>query len=209
MRRAILGCTLVALISAGIAGADRPRHLDEAIAAQERLAQSRPANARALNDLGNLLTLAGELERAEEVYRGALEIAPDDPMIHYNLGLLLRLDGRSRGAIRHLKQAVKLDGQDAWSHFQLALLLEEQNKSSDAVRHFTDAFVIEPALTELEINPQLLDSRLVPRALTAAYTERSKSLELAPRRYRQPHRITGLLVPETQREPRPEPPDDE
>ena len=202
MRRIILGCILVALTSAGLAGADRPRRLDEAITAQERLTRTRPGDARAFNDLGNLLTLAGDLERAKDVYRMALELSPEDSMIHYNLGLLHRLAGRHRAAVRELKRAVKLDDGDAWGHFQLALLLEEKGRSSGAVAHYARAFLLQPELAELEVNPQLLDSRLVQRAMTVAYTERVASLEMAPRQYRQPNRITRLLVPESRRKPK-------
>lgn len=203
MRRIILGFMVATLAGGGAVGAvDAPRHLDAAIRAQERRAAARPADARALNDLGNLLILDGQSERAEEAYRRALEISPDDPMLHYNLGLLLRQVGQHRAAIRELKQAVDLDSGDAWGHFQLAMLLEEKGRNTRAVDHFVQAFLIEPQLAELEVNPQLLNSRLVARALTVAYSERIANLENAPRQYRQPNRITRLLVPETKRRAR-------
>lgn len=200
MRRTILGFLVASLTSAGLVSAlDQPRHLGAAIRSQERLTSNRPFNAGAFNDLGNLLTLAGDLERAEEAYRRALEIAPENAVVHYNLGLLLRQTGHSKGALRELKQVVELDSSDAWGHYQLGVLLEERRRNSKAVQHFAQAFILEPELAVLEVNPQLLDSKLLSRSLTLAYTERVARLGTAPRQYQQPKRITRLLVPETKR----------
>ncbi len=198
MRRIITGFLIAMLVTASLAAAiDVPHNLGAAIKAQKRMINSRPNDARALNDLGNLLTLAGRKEEAEDAYRRALEIAPESPTIHYNLGLLLRQMGRPRAALDELRRAVELDAGDAWSHYQLGVLLEERRKTNRAVRHYKQAFLIEPELAELSVNPQLIDSRLITRALTLAYEERVASLETAPRQYEQPERITRLLVPES------------
>lgn len=201
MRRMTLALLVAFSTASGLAAADQPRHLEDAIRAQERLAGARPGDVRVLNDLGNLLALADRTERAEEVYRRALEIAPDEPTLHYNLGLLMSQTGRARAAMEALQRVVEIDPQDAWGHYQLATLLEQRGKRSKAIHHFAQAFLIDPTLAELEVNPQLLDSRLVSPALTLAYTERAATLEAAPRQYQQPKRITRLLVPEARRKP--------
>ena len=54
---------------------DRPQHLDSAIQAQERRVAARPADALALNDLGNLLTLAGAALSAL-LARGIYRLSP-------------------------------------------------------------------------------------------------------------------------------------
>ena len=197
MRPTFTALILATLLGSGAASAlDRPRHLNDAIRSQKRIASARPDDAGVLNDLGNLLTLAGHLEEAEEAYRRALTIVPDDSTTHYNLALLLRLDGRPRQAVRELERAVTLDPDDAWGHYQLGVLLEEKDKTTKAARHFARAFVLDPSLTEFETNPQLLDSHLTTRAMMMAYEERVARAEMAPRQYAQPKRITRLLVPE-------------
>lgn len=202
MPRTITALLVAALAGAGVAAAiERPPNLEDAIRAQERRTGSRPGDAGALNDLGNLLALAGETERAEEVYRRALEITPEEAILHYNLGLLLRQSGRPKAALRELKRGVKLDPNDPWAHYQLGALLEEERQRSKAIHHFTRAFVLEPELAQLDVNPQLLDSRLVTHALTLAYVERVASLESAPRQYEHPKRITRLLIPEARSRP--------
>lgn len=197
MRSTITTFLIALLAGAGAAAAqEQPTHLKDAIKLQKRMANSRPDDPGVLNDLGNLLTLAGASEEAEEVYRQALVIAPDEAATHYNLALLLRLEGRERAALRQLEKAVKLDPDDAWGQYQLGVLLEERRKRNRATHHFARAFILDPALAQFESNPQLLDSRLTTRAMMEAYQERIARFEMAPRRYAQPKRITRLLVPE-------------
>jgi len=43
----------------------------------------------------------GELARAEDAYRAALELEPDMTDAHYNLALLLEKRGEAQGALRH------------------------------------------------------------------------------------------------------------
>ena len=182
MRPTITALILTTLLGSGAASAlDRPRHLNDAIRSQKRIASARPDSAGVLNDLGNLLTLAGRLEEAEEAYRQALAVAPDDSTTHYNLALMLRLDGRRRQAVRELERAVELDPDDAWGHYQLGVMLEEKDKSARAARHFARAFVLDPSLTEFENNPQLLDSDRTTRAMMRAYQDRVARAERAPR----------------------------
>lgn len=197
MRAKIVCILIAALIATGIAEAlDRPRHLSDAIRSQRRIAKNRPNDPGAYNDLGNLLTLAGQREAAEEAYRHALSLAPEHADTHYNLALLLRLEGRNRSALDELKKAVSLDPKDAWGHYQLGVMLEERGKVSKATDHFARAFVLDGSLAEVESNPQVLDSRLTTRAMMVAYHERITQFEIAPRQYAQPKRITRLLVPE-------------
>jgi tetratricopeptide (TPR) repeat protein len=54
---------------------------------------------------GRDLYADGEIEAAEECYREALRIRPDDPYAHYHLGVLLRVSGRKEDAKEHLQTA--------------------------------------------------------------------------------------------------------
>ena len=52
----------------------------------------------------------GELRRAEEAYRAALEIDPAMTDAHYNLGLLLEKRGDGQGALRHFSAYRRFSG---------------------------------------------------------------------------------------------------
>jgi len=43
----------------------------------------------------------GEVEKAEELYRQALEMKEDDPYAHFHLAVLLRVSGRKAEALEH------------------------------------------------------------------------------------------------------------
>ena len=201
MRRAVTRTAVgVALaLSASAIAAETPHRLPEAIAIQQQLVEQHPGDAAALNDLGNLLDLAGRLDLAEEAYRQAIAVDPEVTSARYNLALLLRRQGQLRRAVRELREAVDLAPEHAWGHFQLGTLLEQQGRNHRAAEHLSRAFVLDPELLEVGKNPQLLDSRLVTRASLESYLERVASLESAPRQYEHPDRITSMLVPGVER----------
>ncbi|HIJ37737.1 MAG TPA: glycosyltransferase family protein [Rhodospirillaceae bacterium] len=67
---------------------------DGAIEIYESLVKEQPDFLSAWINLGMSLKGAGHLTRAEAAYRRALELAPDDGLVHFNLASLLLLQGR-------------------------------------------------------------------------------------------------------------------
>jgi len=61
------------------------------------------------NRLGIILRGEGRWEEAVEVYRKALDIAPDDPVIHYNMGLALWEGGQRTPALDSFENALRTD----------------------------------------------------------------------------------------------------
>ena len=68
----------------------------------------RPQNARAHNNLGNILKQAGRIEEAIAHYEQALRIKPDYAEAHYDLGIALEQTGKLREAIGHYQQALRI-----------------------------------------------------------------------------------------------------
>lgn len=56
------------------------------------------------------LFMAGEVQAAEDAYREALRMKPDDPAANYNLGILLRVTGRRTEAMERLQVAAEAEG---------------------------------------------------------------------------------------------------
>lgn len=177
-----------------VARAAVPPSLDDALVKQKALATAHPDDPGVLNDLGNLEALAGATQAAETSYRRALELAPDDAAIHYNLGLVLAQRGDRSDAARQYRKVLALAPDHAWAHFQLGRLLEEQGLDDAAIAHYARAFALDPQLSFADVNPQIIDSRLMTRALLAAYGSRSPA-DVAPRLYAQPDHVAGLLLP--------------
>ena len=105
---------LVGPVSPSRAGT--PSYLTEAIEAYRSLLAEAPRNVTLLNDLANLLALAGEMEEAEEAYREALELDPERVSTRYNLALLYQHLGRKRLANREFEAVLKLRPDHAWAH---------------------------------------------------------------------------------------------
>jgi hypothetical protein len=170
-----------------------PPNLGKAIEAQRMLAKERPQDPQVLNDLGNLLVLAGDLDEARASYESAIEIDASLASAHYNLGLLLQQQGERRRALAEFKKVLKTQPANAWAHFQSAVLHEAAGSDSEAIEHYAAAFRLNPHLSFSEVNPQIIDSKLVTQALLRAHRDGSVD-SVAPRDYEQASRIVKLMV---------------
>lgn len=170
--------------------------LERAIAAQRALLEGDRANPSAWNDLGNLLQLHGDTDGARRAYEEALALDPDLVSAHYNLALLLQAEGSSLEALHHFREAVAADPGHAWSHYQMGRLYARQGERAAATRAYARAFAIDPRLSFPDVNPHVLDNPLLTQALLqASKIELATDSSSAPRRYEDPGRITGLLLP--------------
>jgi tetratricopeptide (TPR) repeat protein len=187
-----LALLLVALVAMG-ATSSTP-YLDQALATQEALAATQPHNAEVLNDLGNLLALAGKNEQAEEAYRRALELEPGNAKTRYNLALILQEEGQRKQAIAEFRQVIELEPNDAWAHYQLGRCYEEARKRPLAIEEYARAFELDSSLASPRVNPHIIENRLATEALLVAYTD-GGSAGQAPRMYEEPARIAEILTP--------------
>ena len=83
-------------------------------------------HAAAHNNLGSVLDVVRkDYDRAEELYRKAIELGPKHALAHNNLGTLLR-DVRKDydGAEELFRKAIELDPKDANAHVNLGHLLQ-------------------------------------------------------------------------------------
>lgn len=171
-----------------------PPNLMQAVEAQRALAQERPFDSAVLNDLGNLLTLSGELGEAEAAYRRAIEAEPDKATAHFNLALLLHRIGDRAGALAELDRVVEILPDNAWAHYQRGVLLQAAGRRQQAVEAYARALSLDPGLGFSEVNPHVIENSLLTEAMLVAH--RGSAYEpQAPYAYADPGRIAGLLVP--------------
>lgn len=189
----ILVASLVVL-AAIAAVAAVPPNLAKAIETQQRLAAERPQDAAVFNDLGNLLLLVPQPDEAEAAYRKALELDPNKTSALYNLGLLLQQRGERREAMQLYQRLVKADPSHAWGHYQMGTLYEISGQESRAIESYARAFALDPQLAFPEVNPHIVDNKLVTEAMLRAYKSDAAPPQ-APKVYEDPARIAALLVP--------------
>ncbi len=77
---------------------------------------------------------AGRTDRAEEFYRKALELRPDDPSAHLNLGACLHLVGKLEEAETHYLEAGRLNPGDDMTEINLGRLHNVMRKRGMKIR---------------------------------------------------------------------------
>ncbi|MBU0638185.1 MAG: tetratricopeptide repeat protein [Planctomycetes bacterium] len=109
---------------------------------------------------GNRRAEVGELEAAEQRYRAALRVAPDNPMAHRQLGALYIRLGRPAEALRELELALRCypsAGNPAWDQSRAVTLQHVYNACIDLGRNVE----AQRALTQaLELQPYAFQVRL-------------------------------------------------
>jgi tetratricopeptide (TPR) repeat protein len=76
--------------------------------------------------------MAGRLEEAERVYRGAQKT---EPLLAFNLGVVLEDLNREPDAISAYREALALDPTLADAHYNLARLYERARNPKASLRH--------------------------------------------------------------------------
>jgi tetratricopeptide (TPR) repeat protein len=94
-----------------------------------------PAHLNARLNLGRLLHEAGRFADAEGVYREAVVVSGDDPVLLFNLGVLLEDMQRPEEAAQAYERALRADPRFADGHYNLALLCEQLRRPKQAIRH--------------------------------------------------------------------------
>jgi len=151
-----------------------------------------PNNAAAHNELGSLLAVKGFPNDAEREFRRAVAADPDFHPAWYNLALVRQAQGETYAALRALRRTVALKRGHAAAHFELGLLYEKRGQIEQALDHYTRAFRFNRALLDVRVNPKILDTRLVDRALIELYPveheRRAVMFQPAPADYVPPQR---------------------
>ncbi len=193
--RSVLRLTFALILATSLAAmATSPAYLLDAIAAQKTLSLQSPGDADVLNDLGNLLAMAGRLSEAEEAYRRAVGLEPANTSSRYNLALVLMEQGETKQAMVELKSVIDINPRHAWAHYQLGTLEARRNNRMRALEYYAQAFALDWNLISPATNPHIVENRLATDAMLRAYLSESPAVT-APRLYQQPDEVAELLVP--------------
>lgn len=113
------------------------------------VSQLSPFASRSL--LAELLLAAGELDRAEALYRDLAREAPDDANVSAAVGTIALRRGDRESARREWKRALKQGVDDPLLCYRYALLAEEAGFGAEDIRHALEATVA--------LNPDFDDAR--------------------------------------------------
>ena len=120
----------------------------EAISLLEALASKKPDSGKVQFLLGGAYELQGDLQKGEDHYRNAIQLAPKEPNSYRALGALLQKQGPEHLAesTRLLRKALALDPTDVETKIVLARCLEDQGELDEAAALLEQAVASEPAL---------------------------------------------------------------
>jgi Tfp pilus assembly protein PilF len=185
----------VAVVAIAALAAVPPKNLAKAIEAQRKLVTERPQDPAVYNDLGNLLMLSSQPKDAEAAYRKAIELDSNKASSLFNLGLLLQQRGETREAADLYERAIKADPSHAWASYQLGTIQEARGHRSKAIDSYAQAFALDPQLAFPEVNPHIVDNKLVTQAMLRAYRNDLGTNPQVPKMYDDGARIASMLVP--------------
>src|SRR5262249_12624852 len=103
------------------------------------IGKNAPKQALAHRRMGSALDHLGRFEQAENEYRTALKLSPNDPKVWNDDGYSYYLQGRWDDAERALKSAAKLDPNNSRIMTNLGLTLAATGKTDEALAQFSRA----------------------------------------------------------------------
>jgi len=108
----------------------------------------RPENARAHNNLGEVLFKAGRKTEALQQYQEAVRLKPADPDYHYNLATALSDTGRVQESLGQFEETLQLVPDYAPAHLNYGLALMKAGQAPKAIEQYNEALRINPDYAE-------------------------------------------------------------
>lgn len=156
-----------------------------------------PTNARAFNNLGNALSLAGRNDDARRAFETALRLDPNHADASYNLGRLLHDAGHPRESIPLYRRAQAAAPDDIESSIQLGNALTDLNDLVGAAAEFERAIATAsprtPRLLLARAHFNLANTRARQNQIEDAEAHYTAALEAKPD-YAPAHRGLGWVA---------------
>jgi tetratricopeptide (TPR) repeat protein len=95
---------------------------------------------------------AGDVVRAEQIYRQVLSADPSDAQVWYLLGAACHAAGKLGDALTALQQAIQRQPQHADAHNHLGVVLAQQGRHAEAVASFRQSLQLKPDADETARN---------------------------------------------------------
>lgn len=154
-RRALVGWCAVAVVL-GALTVSRNADYRSTLAIWADTVAKRPDNRWARDNLGNALLENGRPAEALAHYEAALQLAPADPVHHYNAGNALTHLNRLPEALAHFTQAVRLDGSYLPARTGLGHALGRVGRIDEAVAAYR--FVVQAGPARAHSHADLADA---------------------------------------------------
>jgi arylsulfatase A-like enzyme/Tfp pilus assembly protein PilF len=128
---------------------------------QESLRQTKGDMARSTiySSLAEIYFSVNDLESGERSLRSALELTPQQPILHYNLAQMYEAKKEPAKAIEEYKKEIEIDPSNYMAHNNLALLYRQVGDLVDARESFRNVLKIIPG--DLQASYYLAENELI------------------------------------------------
>lgn len=114
----------------------------------KKLCAKSPRDPEALFLCGGVYGQLGDYAVAERLFREALVLAPDHPLLNYNLGVVLFQQNRFEEAMEPLSRTVQLDGNQFEAWMFLGHACEAAGAHEHAIKSYGQAVTLQPSSEE-------------------------------------------------------------
>ena len=103
-----------------------------------------PTHAFNYNNLGAMYFMGDNLEKAEPLFRKALQINPYEPMANSNAGLVCMRTGRTEEAEKYYLEEIRINPAYDHAHYNLGLLYFNNSRYEEGIRQWEQTLNINP-----------------------------------------------------------------
>ena len=135
----------------------------------ENILRHDPNHSDTLNNAGLIAFLEGNSQKAEDFFRKAIDIRPDDAAFHFNYGFMLQSLSRFEEALASYRQALAIKPDYFEAHSNSGVIFRELRRYTDAITSYQRALAIKPnsPQTHNHMGAVLFDLKRFQEALTA------------------------------------------
>ena len=120
---------------------------------------SDPDNAALHNNLGNQYVLENMMDEALSEYRIAARLDRRSPVPWNNIGTTQRKLGRPGAALDAFRKAVDIDERYALGYYNIGTVYDQKGNYDKAIEYYLKALALRPELTQVKVNPQVVENR--------------------------------------------------
>lgn len=124
------------------------RNFRDQFAFWQNAVDTSPSHAFNYNNLGAMYYLNGDLEKAEQLYREALRINPNETMVNGNIGLVCMNTNRPAEAEKYYLEEIRINPHYDNVYYNFGLLYYNHSKYEEAIRLWEKTLTVNPGYTD-------------------------------------------------------------